>query len=96
MRSDSVSVISGRRQAPALRFITIAAWVLASIGAVSTGRWAQAAGVAAIGLVTAAPLLRVGWLIYRWVQERDLRFVWTAVGLLVIIAVGAVAALVTG
>lgn len=86
MTSGQVSIIQGRRQRPALRIISLTSWLLAGIGALGTAQPFSGAGLLAIILVTAAPLLRVGWLIFRWGQERDWRFVWTAIALLVVIA----------
>lgn len=89
-RRTPVSGITGRRQGPALRIATIASFVLALVAVVTSGDVSLVAGIAAVGLVTAAPLLRVVWLIVRWVQERDWRFVGIAAGLLSVVALGAV------
>lgn len=40
----------------------------------------DAFAIATVVAVTATPLLRVGWLVFRWSQERDWRFVGTGVG----------------
>lgn len=64
-------------------------FALAFVAVVGSGDVARVAGIAAVGLVTAAPLLRVAWLIVRWVQERDWRFVGIAGALLAVIAIGA-------
>ncbi len=93
MTANPVSIIKGRRQRPALRVISIGAWVLAGIGALSHGGWFFAAGVSAITLVVATPLLRVGWLILRWCQERDWRFAWMGMALLAVIAMAGLVAL---
>lgn len=42
----------------------------------------------AIGLLVAAPLVRVGWLAARWFRRGDLRFGLAACGVLAIVAVG--------
>ena len=47
----------------------------------------------AIAIVTAIPLVRVGWLIKRWSSVRDTRYVRWAILLLVLVAVGPVLAL---
>jgi hypothetical protein len=39
--------------------------------------------------VIAAPLMRVAWLIFRWSQERDYRYVAIGLSLLSVIAAGA-------
>ncbi|HEX6300419.1 MAG TPA: hypothetical protein VF148_08145 [Acidimicrobiia bacterium] len=94
MTSDTISIIQGRRQGPALRMITIVAWVLAGIGAITDHGLLRLAGILAVYLVTATPLLRVGWLVFRWIQERDWRFVWTALALMAVIAIAGVVSLV--
>jgi hypothetical protein len=94
MTANTVSRVTGRRQRPILRTTTLIAWILAGLGALSEAQPFVTAGVVALVLVTAAPLLRVTWLMFRWVQERDWRFVWAAVALLGVIAVAGLAALV--
>lgn len=93
MTANRISRITGRRQGPTLRGITVTAWALAGLGALSGSQPFVAAGVVALVMVTATPLLRVAWLIFRWLQERDWRFVWTAVALLGVIAVAGMIAL---
>ena len=84
-----ISSIVGRRQAPALRSVVIAAGGLAllalALDMASVGAASVAAAVA-VGLIIATPLLRVCWLIFRWSQEGDRRF--TAVGLALLGVVG--------
>lgn len=94
MTAKPISRVTGRRQGPALRRITTVAWILAGLGALSGSQPFATAGVVAIALVMAAPLLRVGWLMFRWIQERDWRFVWTAAGLLGVIVVAGLFALI--
>ncbi|HXV69795.1 MAG TPA: hypothetical protein VEB69_00170 [Acidimicrobiia bacterium] len=94
MTANTVSRVTGRRQGPILRATTRIAWVLAGLGALSESQPFLTAGVIAVVLVTAAPLLRVTWLILRWTQERDWRFVWTAAALLGVIFVAGFIALV--
>lgn len=88
-RRAAVSTITGRRQGPALRIATGVSLVLALVSVVTSGTVAVAAGVAAVVVVMAAPLLRVAWLVVRLVQERDWRFVAVAIGLLAVVATGA-------
>ena len=88
-----VSVVIGRRQAPTLRFVTVTSWLLAGLGALAENRWATLAGIIAISLVMATPLVRVGWLMMRWREERDLRFFWIGAALLSVVAAGALLAL---
>ena len=89
-RRGEVSRVQGRYQAPALRAVVVAAWLLALVSVAFPG-W-ELAGRVAVGLIIATPLLRVGWLILRWSQERDRRLVLTGVGLLAVIGAGAVLA----
>ncbi|MGD2059344.1 MAG: hypothetical protein PVF87_00625 [Acidimicrobiia bacterium] len=94
MSVGTVSRVTGRRQRPFLRRLTIVAWALAGLGAISGSQPFATAAVLALALVMAAPLLRVAWLVFRWIQERDWRFVWTSIGLLGVIAAAGVIALV--
>ncbi len=65
--------------------------ILALVGVVVPGAsWVAGIGV---GLVTAIPVLRVIWLIGRWVRIRDMRYVWAGVVLLALIVVGPALAL---
>ncbi len=93
MTADPTSRVRGRRQGPALRIVTIVAGSMAWIGSMSEAQPFATAGLVAIGLVTVVPFLRVGWLIFRWIQERDWRFVWTAVALLTVVGVAGLIAL---
>lgn len=67
--------------------------LLAAVGVVVPGAsWVAGVGV---GLVTAIPVLRVVWLIVRWVRIRDMRYAWAGVVLLALIAVGPAFALLS-
>jgi hypothetical protein len=46
------------------------------------------AGAVAVGLVIAAPLLRVGWLSYRWWRWGDRLFAAVAASLLLVVGTG--------
>ena len=83
------SHITGRRQAAGLRLATALAAVAAAIGILAPDPLAAIAGSIAVTAVIAAPLLRVAWLIVRWSQEGDYRYVAIGLGLLSVIAVGA-------
>ena len=74
--------------AQALRGATIATFVLAIVG-LTPGRVGDVAGAIAVGMVVAAPLLRVLWLMIRWARARDARFAAMAAALLVIVLGGA-------
>lgn len=78
-----------------MRWATFIAWGLAFVATIAPGAFGTVAGVAALTLIIAAPLVRVGVLVIVWWMERDLRFVATAGFLLAIIGVGAVIALVS-
>lgn len=71
---------------------TVTALALAVAGVVLPGRWGVGAATGAVGIVVAAPLVRLVWLVGRWARERDWAFVAVAVGLLGVIALGAVLA----
>jgi hypothetical protein len=72
------------------------ACALAFIGVVLPVRFGKPLEIAAIAIVTAIPLVRVMWLIKRWSVLRDMKYVWWAVVLLVLVAVGPVIALLGG
>lgn len=78
-----------------MRWATYIAGGLAFVATVIPGVVGTAAGVVAVTLIIAAPLVRVAVLVVVWWTERDLRFVYTAAFLLAIIGVGAVIALVS-
>ena len=59
------------------------------------GRAEDVVGGIAVGAVVAAPLVRVIWVAVGWTRERDWRFVAAAAALLVVIASGALVALVS-
>lgn len=85
----TVSTIRGRWQAPALTWTT---WVVLALGVLSAVLPGDAAVVVAtvvVGVIVATPLLRVLWLVHRWRQERDRRFVGVGLALLGVIALGA-------
>jgi hypothetical protein len=89
----AVSSIRGRRQVPALRCATGIGLVSAAGALAFGGDVGHALGVAAVIVVSATPLLRVAWLIFRWTEERDWRFVTLGVALLGVVALGALLAL---
>jgi hypothetical protein len=87
-----VSTIVGRWQAPALTWLMRVVLVASLAAAVVPGAIGIALATLAVSGVIAAPLVRVAWLVFRWTQEGDRRFVVRGVGLLVIVAVGALLA----
>jgi Kef-type K+ transport system membrane component KefB len=88
--AGTVSTIRGRYQAPGLIWLARVVMVAGLVGAVLPGAAGTAVATAAVAAVVAAPLLRVAWLVFRWIQERDRRFVVIALALLGVIAAGAV------
>lgn len=84
-----VSTIVGRWQAPALTWLVRVVLVASVAAAVIPGTAGIALATMAVIAVIAAPLVRVAWLVFRWTQERDRRFVGRGIGLLLIVAVGA-------
>ena len=85
----TVSTIRGHYQGPALTWLTRVVMVAGVLGAVLPGTMGTAIATAAVAAVTAAPLLRVAWLVFRWTQEHDRRFVVLGSALLAVVAVGA-------
>lgn len=84
-----VSTIRGRYQGPGLTWLTrmlIVAGVLAAVLPGAAGVWLATAAVAT---VVAAPLVRVAWLVFRWSQEHDRRFIGIGLALLGVVATGA-------
>ena len=74
-----------------IRF-TLAAALLATVLPGETGRTASAV---AVGLVVAAPLIRVSWLAYRWWRWGDRAFASVAASLLLVVGTGTVVAVLT-
>ena len=89
-----VSTVIGRWQIPALTWATRVIFVAALIGLILPATVGATVRVTVVSAAIALPLLRVGWLIYRWREERDWRFVALGLTLLAVIAMGAVLALV--
>lgn len=84
-----VSTIRGRWQAPALTWVTRAVIALGLLSAVLRGSARTAVATVAVTVVVAVPIIRVMWLVHRWRQEHDRRFVGVGLALLGVIAVGA-------
>ncbi len=75
--------------AAALRRVLLVVAVLAGLGALLPGAAGRAAAWAAIVVLMATPLVRVGWLGRRWFRRGDPRFGLVAVGVLAVVAVAA-------
>lgn len=88
----AVSTIRGRLQAPALAWVTRVVIVLGLASAVFPDPAGVAVATAVVCAVVAVPLLRVAWLVHRWHQEHDRRFVGMGAALLGVVAVGALLA----
>lgn len=84
----TVSAITGLRQGPWLIATARLLGVLALVGAFLPGQIGTLSAGLAIVVVTATPLLRVVWIIFRLAQERDRRFVTIGVSLLSATALG--------
>lgn len=84
-----VSTIRGRWQAPALTWTTRVVLVAGLLTLVLPDAAGIAVATAVVAVVIATPLLRVAWLVWRWHQEHDQRFVTIGVVLLAVIATGA-------
>lgn len=88
----AVSTIRGRWQRPALAWTTRVVIALGLLSAVLPHRASTAVATVVVASVVATPLLRVAWLVHRWRQERDGRFVAAGVLLLAVVGLGAVLA----
>lgn len=76
-----------------LRGALVLALLLALGGVVLPGDAGRYSGVALVAILVAVPVVRVAWLLVRWVRRGDPRFAAAAAALLAVVAVGAVAAL---
>lgn len=87
-----VSAIRGRYQAPGLSWVTRVLVALGLVTLVVPDDVRIAIATTAVGGVIATPLLRIAWLVFRWGQERDRRFVVTGLVLLGVVVAGVVLA----
>jgi hypothetical protein len=78
-----------------LGFLTKVAFVAALAGVVLPHPLGTAASAMAVGVVVAAPLLRVAWLAIRWSIKGDRRYAAVAASLLFLVGTGSVLAVVT-
>jgi hypothetical protein len=79
----------------ALSITTKVTLVVALAGTVIPGHTGRSASAVAVGLVIAAPLLRVSWLAYRWWRWGDRLFASVAGSLLLVVGTGTAIALLT-
>ena len=84
-----VSSIRGRWQRPVLTWTTRVVLAVALVSVALPGDARRTVAVVACAAVVAGPLLRVAWLVFRWHQEHDRRFVSAGVALLVVVGTGA-------
>jgi O-antigen ligase len=84
-----------RRIIRALQITTRVTLVAALAGTFIPGKTGRAASAVAVGLVIATPLLRVGWLAYRWWRWGDRLFASVAASLLLVVGTGTAVALLT-
>lgn len=85
-----VSTIRGRWQAPALTWVTRVLLVAGVVSVLLPGSARVAVATGVVAAIVVVPLVRVGWLVFRWVQEGDRRFVIIGVSLLGVVGAGAV------
>ncbi len=89
---DPVSTVRGRWQGPGLSAVVLVVLVT-GIGALLLPRGlGEATAVVTVGLVVGAPLARVAWLTGRFASERDWRFAAVSLGVLGVVALGALLA----
>lgn len=93
-RVDPTQASAEERVGLVISVALIVGAVLALIGVLVPGDWGVSLATAAIVVVTAIPILRVAWLVKRWLGQRDTKYAWAAVLLLVLVALGPVIALV--
>ena len=79
----------------AMRITIRVALAAAVVGTVVPGDVGRAASAAAVGFIIAAPLLRVGWLAYRWWRWGDRAFASVAAALLLVVGTGTAIATLT-
>lgn len=85
----TVSTVRGRWQRPALAWTTRVVIALGVLSAALPRGASTAVSTVVLAAVIATPLLRVAWLVHRWRQERDGRFVAAGLLLLAVVGLGA-------
>jgi hypothetical protein len=79
----------------ALQITTRVALLAALTGTIVPGEVGRHASAVAVGLIIAAPLLRVAWLAYRWWRWGDRAFASVAASLLLVVGAGTAVAMIT-
>ncbi len=92
--SLEVSTIVGRWQILWLTWVTRVMFAAALVGLIVPAGAGTAIRIGVVSVAIAVPLLRVAWLIRRWRQESDWRFVALGLTLLSVIAAGAALAII--
>lgn len=87
-----ISRVRGRWQTPGLTWLVRVVLVISVVGGLLGGPVGRVFAAVAVGAVIAAPLLRVCWLILRWIQEHDRRFAVLGAAVIAVVATGAVLA----
>lgn len=83
---------------PLSSWLRAAMWIVALLAIATVAvpdRYTSIPGVALVGVVVAAPLLRTAWFALRWGRRRDRRFSAVACGVLVVVATGVLVAWLT-
>jgi len=93
-RADDATPTDPRRhrQVRLVRFLRVAVVMLAMVSAADLAAPDELQGVlgeALVAILIAAPLVRVAWLVQRWVRRGDLRFATVGAALLCVAALGA-------
>ena len=81
------------RLSSALTVAVVVAAVLVLGALLLPERVGEVAGAALLVVLIVTPLLRVGWFVQRWYRRGDLRFALVGAAVLVVVAAGAVLAL---
>lgn len=93
-RVDPTQAGAEERVGLAISGTLVVAAVLALVGVMVPGNWGTGLAAIAIIIVTAIPIVRVGWLVKRWMGQHDMKYAWAAVVLLALVAVGPIIAFI--
>jgi hypothetical protein len=88
MRVDPSQALAEERVGLVVWRTLLVASGLALVGVLLPYRFGKPFEILAIAVVTAIPLVRVAWLIKRWRAIDDMKYVWWAVALLALVAIG--------
>ena len=78
----------------ALGWALVTVTALAAASVVLPSPWGGRVGVVLVATLVVVPIARVVWLIARWIRRGDRRYAAVGIGVLVVIAVGALLALI--